>query len=80
MNNIVELAIICIVVFIVTGVLAYVAETILLRRKGAVKREESLLEYYRGIEQKKGNWVVISWALIWVGLMAVSALIIYLAS
>ena len=76
----VELVILCIVIFLVTGVLAYVAETILLRRKGRVKREESLLDYYRGIDQKKGNWVVVSWALIWVGLMAISALIIYLVS
>lgn len=76
----VELIIVCVVLFFVTGVLAYVTATIIFRNTGRLGRSESLWEYFRGAEQKDGNIVTAWWAVIWIAWMIVSALIVYLAS
>ena len=51
----VELVIVCIVLFVVTGCVAYVIETIWYRSKGKMGRNESLAEHYKKIDQKQGN-------------------------
>ncbi len=76
----VELVIVCIVLFVVTGCVAYVIETIWYRSKGKMGRNESLAEHYKKIDQKQGNVAAALWAVIWVILMILSALIIYLVS
>ena len=78
--NKVELVIVCVVMFFVTGVLAYVTATIVFRNNGRIGRNESLWEYFRKIDQKNGNIVTAWWAVIWILWMIVSALIIYLVS
>lgn len=67
----------CIVVFVLTGVLAYLATTIYFRHSGRIGRYEGLWEYYRKIDQKNGNMAVIVFGVIWVVLMALSGIIIY---
>lgn len=74
----VEIGIVAIMVFVVTGVLAYVIESVVYRRRGIVRRNESLLEYYKKIDQKQGNIAAAVWALIWIALMILAAVIIYL--
>ena len=72
-----SIVIVCIVLFIVSGIIAYVAETVLLRSKGKMKRDDSLIRYYRAAEQKEGNKIVITWTAIWLILMVISVVIIY---
>ena len=76
--NSLSIVIVCIVLFLIAGVVAYVIETVLLRRKGKLKVDESLIDFYREIDQKQGNKVVISWTVIWLILMVLCAVIIYL--
>ncbi|MBR6477257.1 MAG: hypothetical protein IKS85_02300 [Lachnospiraceae bacterium] len=76
--NSLSIVIVCIVLFLIAGVVAYVIETVLLRRKGKLKGDESLIDFYREIDQKQGNKVVISWTVIWLILMVLCAVIIYL--
>lgn len=76
----VELVFVCVILFIVTGVLAYVTATIIFRNTGRIGRNESLWEYFRGADQKNGNIVTVWWAVIWIIWMIVSALIVYLVS
>ena len=76
----IEIGIIAIIVFVLTGVGAYAIESILFRHKGIIGRFEGLFEYYRKIDQKQGNIAAAVWAAIWVVLIALSALLIYLLS
>ena len=76
--NSLSIVIVCIVLFLIAGVVAYVIETVLLRRKGKLKGDESLIDFYREIDQKQGNKVVITWTVIWLILMVLCAVIIYL--
>lgn len=77
--NIVKIVIIGILVFILTGVVAYVVESIIFRNKGTIGRYESLFEYFKKIDQKNGNIAAAVWAVIWVLLLILTALVIYLA-
>ncbi len=74
----VEIGIVAVIVFVVTGVLAYVIESVVYRRRGTIGRYESLLEFYKKIDQKQGNIAAAVWALIWIALMILAAVIIYL--
>ena len=78
--KIVDLVIVCGILFIVTGVLAYVTATIVFRNTGRIGRYESLWEYFRKIDQKNGNIVAFWWGVIWVIWMVISALVAYLVS
>ena len=73
----VETVIICLILFVFTGVVAYLLEAIWFRRIGKIGRYESLWEYFRKIDQKNGNITAAVWAGIWIGLMIVTAAIIY---
>lgn len=66
------------IVFIFTGVVAYVIESVIFRYRGIIGRYEGLFEYYKKIDQKKGNIAAAVWAVLWIVLLAVSALVIYL--
>ena len=76
----IEIGIIAIIVFVLTGVGAYAIESILFRHWGTIGRFESLYEYFKKIDQKQGNITAAVWAAIWVVLIALSALLIYLLS
>lgn len=75
----VEIIIIGVIVFLLTGVVAYLLETMLFRHTGRIGSYEGLFEYFKKIDQKNGNIAVIVWGGIWVVLMALTALVIYLA-
>lgn len=75
--NLVKIIIVGVVLFGISGVLAYLIDSIMLRYFGIIGRYESLLEYFKKIDQKNGNKVVVIWSITWVILMILFALIIY---
>jgi len=75
--NLVKIIIVGVVLFGISGVLAYLVDSIMLRYFGTIGRYESLLEYFKKIDQKNGNKVVVIWSITWVILMILFALIIY---
>lgn len=74
----VETAVAAITVFVFTGAAAYLIESFIFRKRGTIGRYESLFEYYKKVDQKQGNFAAVAWALIWIVLMVLAALIIYL--
>lgn len=74
----VEIGIVAIIVFVITGAAAYVTESLIYRRKGTIGRFESLFEYYKKADQKQGNIAAAVWALIWIAFMVLAAVVIYL--
>ena len=78
MNKTVEMILVCLVLFVMTGVLAYITETILFRHSGRIGSHESLWEYFRKIDQKNGNIAAFWWAVIWIIWMIIRAVIAYL--
>lgn len=79
MSNI-AIVIVAIIVFVFTGIVAYVIESVLFRHRGIIGRYEGLFEYFKKIDQKQGNIAAAVWAGIWVVLIAISAVVIYLLS
>lgn len=75
--NKIEIAIVAVIVFGLTGVGAYLIETILFRNRGTIGRYESLFDYFKKIDQKSGNLAAVVWAIIWVVLIILAALVIY---
>ena len=53
--NLVKIIIVGVVLFGISGVLAYLVDSIMLRYFGTIGRYESLLEYFKKIDQKNGN-------------------------
>ena len=78
--NIVKIVIIALMLFIVTGFMAYLIDGILLRHVGWIGRFESLWDYFRKIDQKRGNITVVIWSVTWVLLMIIFAVVIYVLS
>ena len=72
--------IICLVLFVITGFVAYLVESILFRNMGIIGRFESLWAYFRKIDQKNGNIAAAAWAGIWVLLMILCGFCIYVMS
>ena len=79
MSNI-AIVIVAIIVFVFTGIVAYVIESVLFRHRGIIGRYEGLFEYFKKIDQKQGNIAAAVWAAIWVVLIVLSALLIYILS
>lgn len=68
------------ILFVATGFVAYLLESILFRNMGRIGRYERLWEYFRKIDQRNGNIAAIVWAGIWIALMVLSGLFIYVMS
>ena len=78
--NVIKIVIIALMLFIVTGFMAYLIDGILLRYIGWIGRFESLWDYFRKIDQKRGNITVVIWSVTWVLLMIIFAVVIYVLS
>ncbi len=76
----VEAIVVCSIVFIVAGFLAYIVESIWFRHVGRIGSYESLWEYFRKIDQKNGNFTAIVWAVLWILLMILGCLGVYALS
>lgn len=70
----------CVILFVITGFVAYLVESILFRYLGIIGRYESLWAYFRKIDQKHGNIAAAAWAGIWVLTMIICGFSIYVMS
>ncbi|MBP5222206.1 MAG: hypothetical protein J6Z35_03475 [Lachnospiraceae bacterium] len=75
-----KIALVCLVVFLMAGIVAYLITAFYFRKKGKLGSREELFQYYRNAEQKEGNFMVLLWAGIWLALMIAGALVMYLGA
>ena len=77
-----EIIVLCVILFAISGIVAYILTTIIFRKNGRLGRFESLMDYYSNAEQRDGNVVLIVCAVIWLLLMGaiagISLLITYM--
>lgn len=68
-----ETILICLILFVITGIAAYVITTVYYRSKGKMSRYEGLFDYYKKIEQREGNIVMAIWSVVWIVMMLLCA-------